>query len=365
MVFVSEGFLSTTHGKLNCIACHGGNPDTNDKVQAHVDIVADPSEEAETYCAGCHAGIVDNFANSLHKTQHGYYKLFEDRAGFDLRNDPHLSGEFDNECGKCHTTCGQCHISRPNAVKGGFTYGHVFKKTPNMTNNCTACHGSRVGAEYLGENVGFSPDVHWTPNAKRCEFCHTGAELHGNGQLFDTRYDDRNTLAPECEDCHSDVKEANLYHTTHWANAENNDAVSHLSCQVCHAQDYKSCNSCHVGGAGITGDSYMDYKIGVNPLKSSHRPYDYVVLRHIPISDDTFEPWGVASLANYSSLPTWKYATPHNIQRWTSRTDTTDNASCWGKCHNNWVPSLDTYLRETDLLEGEIEANQSVLMPVK
>jgi len=92
------------------------------------------------------------FSNSLHRNQEGYFTLFEARAGFDLRDDEHIKAEFDAECGKCHTSCGQCHISRPESVEGGFIDGHIFKKTPSMTNNCTACHGSRVGDEYLGKN---------------------------------------------------------------------------------------------------------------------------------------------------------------------------------------------------------------------
>jgi len=363
MVYVQGSFFNTAHGKMSCIHCHHGDETQFAKDAAHVNLVAYPSSDPEKYCGSCHSGPVSNSGTSLHQTQNGYYHLFEKRAGFDLRTDSYLTGEFDKECGKCHTTCGQCHVSRPVSVNGGFIAGHVFNRTPSMTNNCTACHGSRIGAEYLGENAGYRADVHWLPNAKRCEFCHDAGEMHGSGELFETRYDARNTAMPRCEDCHEDARTANVYHQRHWADAENDPNVSRLACQVCHSQDYKNCNACHTGGAGITGSSYMTYKIGNNPIKSDRRPYDYAVVRHIPVAPNTFEAWGVAALSQYDSEPTWKYASPHNILRWTARTDTTGGGQCWSHCHNNWVGSLSTYLRDEDLQDYEKQANQTVLMP--
>ncbi len=50
-------------------------------------------------------------------------------------------------------TCGDCHISQPNSVGGGLLDGHLFEQTPSPTKTCTACHGSRVGNEYLGKNM--------------------------------------------------------------------------------------------------------------------------------------------------------------------------------------------------------------------
>jgi hypothetical protein len=362
-VYVSEDFLITTHGTISCVSCHNGNSNASDKNEAHVGLIAVPSDSATIYCDGCHGNTVANNESSLHRTQNGYYTLFEKRAGFDLRTNPDIVEEFNKECGTCHTTCGQCHVSRPQSVDAGFVNGHVFRETPHMTNNCTACHGSRVGAEYLGQNEGFRSDVHWLPNGKRCEFCHEGSTLHGNGTLLETRYDERNTMAARCEECHEDAKIANLYHEQHWQRAETSPTIPHLSCQVCHSQDYKNCNECHTGGSGIAEPSYITYKIGKNPIQSQSRPYDYVVVRHIPIAPDTYASWGVASLANYDSEPTWKYATPHNIQRWTARTDTTNGQQCWSNCHNNWVEELTTYLRNEDLKDYELEANKDVVIP--
>jgi hypothetical protein len=48
-----------------------------------------------------------------------------------------------------------------------------------MTRNCTACHGSRVGNEYLGKHEEFRPDVHFTQGRMSCVDCHDGGQMHG------------------------------------------------------------------------------------------------------------------------------------------------------------------------------------------
>lgn len=374
-VLVEVGFLENDpHGRISCVSCHEGDSRQSDKDQAHVNLVKYPSEQAETYCIGCHdsGNVYDaimKFDDSLHLTQEGYFVRFEERAGFDLRGDAHLLEEFNKECGKCHASCGQCHISRPVSVDGGFLNGHEFQLRPDMKNNCTACHGARVGAEYFGENTTYTDangdpikgDVHRFTYLKQCDFCHDAEQMHGASGDLTYRYDPDNTAAARCEDCHDGSSDSNAYHQMHWSGAG-----SKLACQVCHSQPYKSCNSCHVG-EGITGSSYQTFKIGKNYMKSAQRDYDYITVRHIPIAPDTFEGWGVTDLPNYEdSEPTWKLATPHNIQRWTAQTTVAEDASCWENCHNS-----DYYLKEEDIslynpsdyVDREIEANRAVFMP--
>jgi len=329
----------------------------NDKDAAHTEMVADPSVEASEHCGACHATTTANYGTSLHKSFNGYKTLFETRSGITFDSHPELEEEFKNECGKCHVTCGQCHVSRPISVKGGLVQGHKFLATPSQSDNCTACHGSRVGEEYTGSREGYRADVHYIPNTMTCNDCHSGAEMHGNGTVYGTRY--QTPAMPRCEDCHGDAAEANTFHSQHWGQ---------LSCQVCHAQDYKSCNKCHVGGAGIAEPSYITFKIGRNPIPGE-REYDYVTLRHVPIATDTYSEWGVGDLANYEALPTWKYASPHNIQRWTDRTSVDDGngdpvASC-DACHNT-ADEGGFFLRQADLdtmSVREADANRAMIVP--
>jgi len=346
MVNVRPSFLDSKHGKIGCTGCHGGDATASEMEKAHTAMVAAPSDGENLICGTCHGDIAADHSGSLHKTMKGYYHLIEKRLGRDISTDSELVDHFNQECGKCHASCGQCHVSRPVSVQGGFVQGHNFFTPPDNKENCTACHGSRVGAEFYGENEGLAADVHWIPNVKRCEFCHDAASIHSTSSGARTRMEDTDII--RCESCHSGSQSSNRYHRKHWGE---------LSCQVCHSQPYKNCNSCHTGGAGITGSSYMTLKIAKNPLLSTSRPYQYVTVRHIPIARDTYASWGIADLPNYDSVPTWKYATPHNIKRWTAQTDTSGGAACAEKCHKSSY-----YLTLDDLPAEEVEANRAYVL---
>jgi len=374
--------MDEVHGQMSCISCHGGNNQTDlteeSKALAHSlesDFISHPSSNAGKYCGSCHSNITADFSTSLHFTQEGYFERFSVRAGgMDLRDDPDMLAGFNQDCGKCHVTCGECHVIRPLSVGSGFIDSHSFRKTPDLNNNCTACHGSRIGEEFKGIHAGeegwpsgIKADTHYN-KGMRCESCHPGNEMHGNGTQYTYRYVDDDGFVPQCEDCHTYVsvdesdEDYNRYHETHSIGSG-----SSLSCQVCHSQSYKNCNGCHAKGTaeegGIAGSSYAAFKIGKNYMKSDTRDYDIAVVRHIPISPETYDNWnGGITLTTFAAEPTWKYTTPHNIQRWTPQTDTTGVAWCGQSCHQN--ESL--FLRETDVdstyLEAELEANDPVFM---
>jgi thiosulfate/3-mercaptopyruvate sulfurtransferase len=350
----ADAFFASTHGSLSCTECHAGDEDATDMADAHTGLVVRPSEGGAAACAGCHADAVANVQTSLHATLRGERNLLAQRAGvddFDLLPASVIAG-YGADCASCHTSCGDCHVSRPMSVGGGFVNSHLFAP-PDMTENCTACHGSRLGEEYRGERDGYSADVHFVPGAKRCTDCHGMVELHGDG----TEYDHRLEVAtmPTCESCHETVAAENVYHTVHWGE---------LQCQVCHSQDYKSCNTCHAG-EGLAEPSYLTFKIGKNPVPEL-RTYDYVALRHVPVAPDTYADWGVAELANFTSEPTWKYSAPHNIQRWTDRTEVGDGESCGASCHGTPDGVDGFFLRQADLdamSAEEAAANQDLIVP--
>jgi thiosulfate/3-mercaptopyruvate sulfurtransferase len=220
-----------------------------------------------------------------------------------------------------------------------------------FTRTCTACHGSRVNDEYTGRNEGFPADVHWTKAGMACFKCHTGPELHGMGAAGTQRERYDGKPAPACVDCHPTSaagKGQVMQHNVHG---------DKLACQVCHSIENKSCYSCHVQ----TNDkgqpffkiepSVMAFKIGLNPKQSPDRPWSYVVLRHAPIDPTNFDFYGKGALSNFDKLPTWKFATPHNIQRVTPQ-----NKTCDG-CHGNAA----LFLSEKDLKPYEIQANKAVI----
>jgi thiosulfate/3-mercaptopyruvate sulfurtransferase len=222
----------------------------------------------------------------------------------------------------------------------------------SISNTCLACHGGRVGPEYQGKNEGVQGDVHWFKGGMPCIACHQVTEFHGDGNEYQHRYD--GGQVPSCLDCHPTVAGGSDGVPQHVLHGER------VACQVCHsAGDYKNCYSCHVGkdDEGLTyrqlAPSEMDFRIGLNPNKSEDRPWDYVLLRHVPVTPNIFDYYGENLLPNFDAVPTWKYATPHNIQR-----VTTQNSDC-ANCHGN----ADLFLTADVVLAEELDANQSVIVP--
>ena len=352
MVYISgsdgEAFLNSVHGRLGCVSCHGGKEPAESMEIAHADMVVDPSSQAEKTCAGCHAAIVSNTMSSIHTNQNGYKTFITMRLDGVASDElpASMQAGFNENCASCHTTCGQCHISSPNSAGGGLVNSHKFS-TPHVTKNCTACHGSRIGDEFLGLEEGLRADIHWL-NGMDCMACHTADEMHGDGNTYESKL--KVESMPRCEDCHEEESSENDYHDIHWDD---------VSCSVCHSQEYRNCNGCHAG-EGITGSSYFTFKIGKNPVEED-RQYEWVTLRHIPVSSDTYRNWGTATLDNYDVLPTWKYTMPHNIGKVdTSKVDTTSIGECYLKCHG--VENSDLYLMDADVADEEKAANVNVIV---
>ncbi len=408
---------------LTCQHCHGGAPDNtfNTMEEAHAGMYADPSAPGQSGCTACHdqsftrsacdqchEEAVTNTATSLHSNLDGYHTALDGRTGTDF-SELGLDNFFDQRCAGCHTTCGQCHISRPNSVGGGFPkigsyYSHRFRATPDMNEQCTACHGSRVGTDFKGELEGNVPDVHRT-SGMQCSGCHTKEEIHGDGNEYEHRYEVANM--PRCEDCHtadvavavdagSDCNECHVdgdpatfvFSSAEINHAHHSEASSaacsdchhvhgvpggtppNMQCQVCHSQPYKNCTNCH----NMTAEGYdiepstVQLKIARNP--SPYRTeYDVALVRHIPIDPDSFANWGL-SLPGYLSNPTWLYTSPHNVIRSTPQTAVVDGESCAYSCHQSPDGTDGFLLRESDLYEEDgvtqlvdYEANIGIVIP--
>ncbi len=343
----AEAFAATEHGQMPCTTCHAG-AESPDKEVAHAGLVAAPSADPGASCGACHPEVSAAYPKTLHSTLQGYWTVLDQRSDAEA-----LEGMFGNHCASCHASCGDCHVSRPRSVGGGLIEGHVFRQTPSLTQNCTACHGSRVGNEFLGKHEGLKPDVHFSQARMTCVNCHEGAQLHGMGAepAGDHRYD--GPQRPTCQSCHQEVVTGQTEILMHDLHGEK------LSCQVCHSISYTSCDGCHVGISDDTGrpffqteGSYLAFLIGRNPLQSETRPYAYVPVRHVPIASTSFEFYGPGLLPNFESLPTWKYATPHNIQRNTPQTEACAN------CHGN----PDVFLTLEKVSEAEVTANLDVIV---
>jgi len=347
-IFVDPAFLQDeNHGQIACQDCHGGDPADSDWPTAHAGVVKDPTiRDAKAVCGECHPEIVESSATSLHVTLAPFARMIDARATAEPDVRTEVTAARKAHCGQCHASCGQCHVGRPAYVGGGFLAGHLFQKTPPMREVCTACHGSRVENEYFGKNPGAPPDVHWRKRFMRCVACHGGQEMHGDGRQPMGRYDVRN--APACLDCHKGIMEADA------PNAEQHLAhMYRVSCQACHSVAYKNCYNCHFA-LDRNGFKYfknerseLGFAIGRNHQLSKDRLQDFVVLRHVPIARDSFSFYVENGLERFDALPTWKEATPHNIQRRTPQ-----NAQC-SNCHG----SKKFFLTPDRIAAGEAKAN--------
>jgi thiosulfate/3-mercaptopyruvate sulfurtransferase len=348
-VYVGDDFLTSVHNAQNCIGCHGGVGDTQDIETAHQGVLRDPIQESDQFCGTCHTDATKAAAGSLHRDLDGYHTALGARgADFD---DPRMEEAFGNHCSTCHATCGQCHISRPNFTDGGLIQGHKVKKIASSKDTCEACHGARVSNEYKGKNEGVEASVHYLEAGMACVDCHEVGDMHGDGTEYAHRYD--GAVAPNCLDCHPEVASSQGQIEQHDIHLET------VECTVCHVSGaYKSCYNCHVGidknGLAYlkTDESEMTFKIGRNPLQSQERPWEYVLVRHVPIVPDTFAFYGDGLLPTFDNMPTWKYATPHNIQRVTPQ-----NQSC-ESCHAN----ADLFLMADDVEPEERQANAAVIV---
>ncbi len=347
----NEDFFSSIHATLGCIACHGGVGGVDDMAAAHEGVVRDPGSEV---CTTCHREITEAHAGSLHSTLDGYMTVLNERGSPETM--PQLMVAFDNHCARCHASCGQCHVSRPASTGGGLLAGHVFRNPPPMNYTCTGCHGSRIENEFKGKNetaegTRYPADVHFNPGGMPCFACHSGDEMHGIGEEFDYQHRYDGPPTPACQDCHQSVgSDDNPQHSA--------VHLERLACQVCHSIEYKNCYSCHVQLAEDgtpffrTDESQMLFFIGRNPIQSEDRPWEYVVLRHVPVDRDSFSYYGDDLLPNFDARPTWTYATPHNIQR-----NTPQNASC-NACHGNAA----IFLTADKVDPDELEANRNVIV---
>ena len=353
-----EEFKASAHYELGCVACHNGSNNTDDKYLAHSgDFISHPSAFAEEKCGSCHQEIVENFKTSIHNGT-GQKRKVTLRSGlagpeeFDQLPEHQIEG-YNANCATCHGTCGNCHVVRPLAGGGGLSKGHKFTKTPDMVTVCVTCHSSRGGHAYLGVAAGTQPDVHLTSQDYRCVNCHSGAELHGDGNPVEQRY--AYSQLPKCESCHSGLGSANTYHSVHYGD---------FNCQVCHSQDYNNCGSCHIHDEGARIPSYLGYKIAVNPIPDIKTGFFLTLVRRTLAAPDNWEQYGVVQYQNFDVLPTYNFTTPHNILRWTKRTLVTRDKACSSNCHirneNGTLINKELFLFDEDLLDWEKNASANI-----
>ena len=355
-----EDYKESGHYSIGCTGCHNGNDDTDDKNLAHSgDFLSHPSSEYQDKCGTCHNTIAENFTTSLHhgtgQKRKGTMRMgLSGPSEFDQLPQHQIEG-YNSNCATCHGTCGNCHVVRPPIGGGGLSNGHNFSGNPDMLNICVTCHTSRGGHAYLGVAPGTQPDVHLTKLDFECLDCHEGAELHGTGEPVTHRY--AYEELPRCQNCHTNLDNSNAYHTAHKGD---------FNCQVCHSQDYNNCGSCHIHGEGARIGPYMDFKIAKNPIPEDRPDFKFALVRRTLAAPDNWKEYGVNNYTDFEAFPTYNYTTPHNILKWTERTEVAEGASCYASCHisnkGGTIINKDLYLFEENLLDFELNATRPIVV---
>lgn len=356
-------YKESDHYEIGCTGCHNGKDKTADKEKAHSgDFISHPSAEYETKCAACHKSVTDNFKNSIHNG-YGQKRKVTMRSGlsgpdeFDKLPAHQIEG-YTNNCATCHGTCGNCHVVRPALGGGGLANGHSFSKTPDMVGICVTCHSSRGGHAFMGVASGMQPDTHLKKMNFKCTSCHSGSELHGSSEMVIQRYAYKEL--PTCDKCHPGKQSSNMYHSIHYDD---------FNCQVCHSQNYNNCGSCHVHGEGARIPSYMDFKIAMNPIPDIKTGYRVSLVRRTLAAPDNWEKYGVSQYANFDVFPTYNYTTPHNILKWTERTQVAEGASCSANCHirneGGTLVNKKLFLFQENLLDWEKGATSKITVDGK
>lgn len=346
-VHVAAEFLSSDHGEIGCETCHGGDAESSEKAAAHDGLVTRPSlSDPESACGDCHEDIAVSAKKSLHTTLAPFANILKRRAHPDKHKVVEMG--LERHCNQCHTSCGGCHVSRPDAVGSGFINGHQFKARSDLLNQCVACHGSRVGNEYLGKRG--QGDVHAQKANMGCVSCHGAQEMHAAAPAdIKGRY--HLNEAAKCTDCHKDLKRGQI--------RNHNIHIGKVQCQVCHSQTYTNCYSCHTGTDQEGLPFYINQK-DVEGMKiglayeadTPDAAFNFMLVRHIPIDPKLFDAYDKDIFTGFDKIPTWKRASPHNIQRKTWQTATCNH------CHGN----RELFLSTQDLLDYEVEANRPVVV---
>lgn len=253
----------TPHGKLGCIACHGGENEAEDKIAAHEGLVADMSAQEPEKCLICHHDLPGEIPGDRLRVPHGTIvarievgnpcdaHCSDCHGGVGHGFDP-LSGEkfcSMTVCLDCHqekelevqmADCGACHLGPHDIV---------------AFSSCSHCHSSAATWEEIDRGAHPVPlpgkhsevgcfDCHQYPNFaglnNTCTDCHMPSHADwGDG---------------DCAECHDAgatwdvVAEAWEGHVGQWDQYKGEHL--NVSCRGCHFETYggldPSCTSCHM-----------------------------------------------------------------------------------------------------------------------
>jgi hypothetical protein len=254
--------IVTPHGKLGCLACHGGDGSATEREAAHEGLVADMTAEDPEKCIICHGDLPDEIPNDRLRVPHG---VIVDRVEAGEPCDVHCSDchggvghGFDPVSGNiiCSmTVCVDCHQERNLAVQlANCDACHIGPHDVATSLTCNDCHTSTQTWEEVA--LGIHPvelpgmhgqvtcfDCHEYPNFKGlnnvCTDCHVSGHTDWGDHDCSTCHDAGATwdmVATQWED-----------HVEHWDQYKGQHTK--VACKGCHFDSYTdldpNCTTCH------------------------------------------------------------------------------------------------------------------------
>jgi hypothetical protein len=252
----------TPHGRLGCIACHGGDGEAQDKPTAHQDLITDMSAQDPEKCLICHQEIPSEIPGDRLRVPHG---LIIDAVEAGEPCNVHCSDchggvghGFDPVSGEKHcsmTVCLDCHEARKLDVQmADCDACHLGPHDVAISLTCNDCHRStRVWNEVaLGVHPVALPGKHGDVD---CFTCHQYPDFKGlNNVCTDCHESGHSEWGDhDCAQCHDPggtwdmIAQQWQGHGEHWDQYKGQHLQ--VACRGCHFETYRdldpSCGNCH------------------------------------------------------------------------------------------------------------------------
>ena len=261
VLFIEPTQIESLHGRLGCITCHQGTPDTEDKTAAHTGLVAARSPYLQENCLFCHRDVPDELPDRELLAPHTQV----------------INGSAqDLTCSDCHGSAGHGYDPVSGDVIITMEACIDCHKERNLDVECNVCHTGDVGfspdadcatchAAFYSESMQDATLLAYAHAQKElvCLDCHDAAALqplHDTGGTDTSQLKERKYPNEFCFGCHvpnehtsyQEVIERTEDYTVD--NLKINPHDSHLgevNCRICHkmhreSEDY--CALCHSWG---------------------------------------------------------------------------------------------------------------------
>jgi hypothetical protein len=251
----------TPHGKLGCLACHGGDGTASDKEVAHQGLVADMSAEDPEKCLICHQDLPNEIPNDRLRVPHGIIiDRIEDGEPCGVHcSDCHggVGHGFDPVSGEkiCSmTVCVDCHQDQKLDIQmADCDACHLGPHNVPTSLTCNDCHTST--AEWKEVDAGIHPvPLQGQHGQTACFQCHQYPDFEGLDNTCTACHEPGHTGWEEqdCAACHDPGASWDLGaatwdgHLEHWDQYKGQHLE--VTCNGCHFETYDldpGCAGCH------------------------------------------------------------------------------------------------------------------------